>query len=214
MNVLIFANGVMADLVWVRPYLETAAAILAADGGTRHLLALGHAPDVVIGDMDSLPPEAEVLIRESGAVALRYPESKDETDLELALLYAAEHYPEADLLLFGAIGGRLDQTLANILLLAHPALAGRCVRLLEGRETAWLVDGETVIDGVAGDTVSLIPLDGAVHVAETQGLRWPLHDETLAFGPARGVSNQMVASRAVIRLRTGRLLCIHTRRET
>jgi thiamine pyrophosphokinase len=108
------------------------------------------------------------------------------------------------------MGGRLDQTLANILLLAHPALNGRCVRLVEERETAWLVDRETTIDGAPGDTVSLIPLDGTVHVAETVGLRWPLRDDHLDFGPARGVSNEMTADSASVRLSSGRLLCIHT----
>lgn len=210
MNVLIFANGVIADPTWVTPYFETAVVVIAADGGTRHLLALGRPPDVVIGDMDSLSVETEEMIRASGAATFQYPRSKDETDLELALLYAIDRYPGIDILIFGAMGGRLDQTLANILLLAHPALDGRCVRLVEGRETAWLVDHETTIDGAPGDTVSLIPLDGTVHVFATEGLRWPLREDHLDFGPARGVSNEMTADRASVRLSSGRLLCIHT----
>lgn len=210
MNVLIFANGVISDPTWVTPHLETAAVVIAADGGTRHLMALGWPPDVVIGDMDSLSVEAEAMIRAAGAETLHYPRSKDETDLELALLYAIDRFPGHDILVLGAMGGRLDQTLANILLLAHPALDGRCVRLIEGRETAWLVDHETTIDGAPGDVVSLIPLDGPVHVAETGGLRWPLRDEHLEFGPARGVSNEMTADSAYVRLNSGRLLCIHT----
>ena len=49
----------------------------------------------------------------------QHPAAKDETDLELALVYAANNYP-GDIYLFGVLGGRLDQTLANILLLTHP----------------------------------------------------------------------------------------------
>jgi thiamine pyrophosphokinase len=86
MNVLIFANGVIADPTWVAPYIETAVVVIAADGGTRHLLALGRPPDVVIGDMDSLTVVTEEMIRASGAEMFQYPRSKDETDLELALL--------------------------------------------------------------------------------------------------------------------------------
>jgi thiamine pyrophosphokinase len=110
----------------------------------------------------------------------------------------------------GGSGGRLDHTLANILLLAHPQLAGRTIRFVEGREAVWLSTAHAEIDGRAGDTVSLIPLGGPARIAETTGLRWALHDETLAFGPARGMSNEMTGPRATVRIHDGLLWCIHT----
>jgi thiamine pyrophosphokinase len=44
-------------------------------------------------------------------------------------------------------------------------------------------------------------------------LEWPLHEDTLRFGPARGVSNVLVAERASVRVREGHLLCVVTRNE-
>jgi thiamine pyrophosphokinase len=44
----------------------------------------------------------------------------------------------------------------------------------------------------------------------TTGLAYPLHNETLKFGPARGVSNVMDGHSAEISLETGWLLLIHT----
>ncbi|HID54360.1 MAG TPA: thiamine diphosphokinase, partial [Anaerolineae bacterium] len=105
--------------------------------------------------------------------------------------------------------GRLDQTLANILLLSHPQLHGRTAQLITENERAWLVTAVSEIYGRAGDTVSLIPLGGDVRVRAASGLAWPLHDETLAFGLARGVSNVMTADTAVIEVESGTLLCIH-----
>lgn len=208
MSVLIFANGEMLDVAWTRPFLEQASVIIAADGGTHHLLSLGVPPDVVIGDMDSLSAEALAWLVEAGVEMIRYDPVKNETDLELALLYAQKF--EEEIWLFGALGGRLDQTLANILLLIHPALAESSITLVEAYERARLVTGRLEFEGQIGDTVSLIPLGGDVLVKETVGLRWPLIDSVLSFGLARGVSNVMTAVSAAVEVDSGKLLCIHT----
>jgi thiamine pyrophosphokinase len=211
MTVLIFANGDLDETIWIRPYLATATAVIAADGGSQHLWRLGLLPDLVIGDMDSLPPAVRSWLAESDVPLVSHAQEKDETDLELALLHAVTSYEE-DILVFAAFGGRLDQTLANILLLAHPALAQRRIELLTPNERAWLATAETNIQGENGDTISLIPLGGAVLVRQTSGLLYALKDEVLAFGPARGVSNMMTAELATVSVESGVLLCIHTRR--
>ena len=208
MSVLIFANGEMSDVAWVRPFLQQASHIIAADGGTRHLFQLGVLPDVVIGDMYPLSDEAWTWREEGGAELIRYQTAKDETDLELALLYARQF--DEEILLFGALGGRLDQMLANVLLLVHPALADCLVTVVERYERAWLVTRQTEFGGEPGDTVSLIPLAGDVVVKRTTGLRWPLLDSVLSFGLARGVSNVMTAVSASVEVASGKLLCIHT----
>ena len=138
MTVLIFANGEIEELEWIRPFLKSAAAVIAADGGTHHLMRLQHLPDLVIGDMDSLSDKAHKWLEKGNVPLQTHPAVKDETDLELALMAAANQF-EDDILLFGVLGGRLDQTLANILLLAHPVLRGRMVQLVTQRERAWLV---------------------------------------------------------------------------
>jgi thiamine pyrophosphokinase len=210
MTVLLFANGDLEEIGWIRPYLAAATAVIAADGGTKHLWRLGHLPDVVVGDMDSLPKQARQWLAAAKVPLIVAPVNKDETDLELALLHAVTHFKE-DILIFAGFGGRLDQTLANILLLAHPSLVACSIELLTPYERAWLVTTETEIRGEAGDTVSLIPLGGEVLVRQTTGLQWPLKDEILTFGPARGVSNTMTAAAATVSIESGPLLCIHTR---
>ena len=208
MTVFVFANGDIERTEWIRPLLPQAAFIIAADGGTRHLFALQMPADLVIGDMDSISPEVMAWLQSTPAHLITHPTAKDETDLELALLHALSF--DAPIWIFGALGGRLDQTLANILLLAHPALRGRTLRLMNEYERAWLVERHTLVHGRSGDLVSLIPLDGDVTIQATAGLAWPLRDEVLAFGPARGVSNVMTADTAEVWLAAGRLLCVHT----
>jgi len=142
--VFVFANGVLADIGWLPPILARAAAVIAADGGLRHVLALGRRPDVLIGDLDSLPPGVDP--ETAAGKVIRYPRDKDETDLELALLYAVDHYPDAEVFVVGGAGGRLDHLLANVLLLAHPLVPvvpvlgmATCLGMMAGLDKAtWL----------------------------------------------------------------------------
>ena len=64
--------------------------------------------------------------------------------------------------------------------------------------------------GQAGDTVSLLPFNGDAHGIETAGLEYPLRNESLFVGPARGVSNVMLAGEATVALQAGMLLCVVT----
>jgi thiamine pyrophosphokinase len=143
----------------------------------------------------------------------RHPTHKDETDLELALQYAAS-LESAEIVILGALGGRLDQTVANVMLLAMPSLQGRRVLIVSGDEQTFLIPpGEPFhLYGHAGDVVSLIPFGGDAHGIRTAGLEYPLRDESLYFGPARGVSNVMLGEQATVSLRAGRLLCVQAQK--
>lgn len=210
MSILVFANGDLQPSDWLTTYLDTASVVIAVDGGARHILGLSRTPDILIGDLDSLALGVKERLMDRSTLILRYEPNKDETDLELALLYAADNYDE-EILVFAGLGGRLDQMFANILLLMHPRLRGRDISFKTRYQRIWLIDDRATIEGEKGDTVSLIPLGGDVRVASTDGLRWALHDEVLAFGPARGVSNEMVEDTASVHVQTGHLLCVHTR---
>lgn len=211
-RVLVFANGELNDGPMVRRALAdgVGALVAAADGGARLAQACGLKPAVVIGDMDSLTPDEVTALRESGSTVLSYPEEKDETDLELTLQWAVEQ-GVTWLRIIGGIGGRFDQTISNLHLLALPALKDRDVRMVAWAQETWLLHPpEGFINGAPGDTVSLLPLSGRVTGIRTDGLRYALHDDTLALGPARGVSNVLTEARARVRLADGVLLVVHT----
>ena len=209
---LIFANGDINDGPFLRRALEFApgALIVAADGGARLAQHFGLPINTVIGDMDSLSAAELAGLEQQGAEIHRFPEEKNETDLELALTWAARR-GIAWIRVIGGIGDRLDQTMSNVYLLALPVLKGCDVRLVAGKqETRLLYPGETVIEGTKGDTISLIPLGGAAQGIRTENLYYPLQDEPLLFGPARGISNVMESGRARVTFRQGLLLVVHT----
>lgn len=211
MTVLIIANGVMEEVGWIRPYLATATAIIAADGGSRYLHQLDVPPTVLVGDLDSVETAVVDWLTVNQVPILSHPVDKDETDLELALRHAVETYPD-EILLFGVLGGRLDQMVANLLLLAHPGLNGRLITIVTPTERAWLIRTATTIQGQPNDTLSLIPLTPTVQINQTQGLKWPLRQESLTFGYARGISNQLTKPEALVEISSGLLLCIHQTR--
>jgi thiamine pyrophosphokinase len=170
-------------------------------------LAVDVFPDVIVGDLDSLPPDQRRHLETSGCRIISFPARKDETDLELALHYAAAE-GATEIVVLAALGGRLDQTVANVMLLTMPELRGIDVRIMEEAQEAFLIDDKATIEGEVGDTLSLIPLGGDAVGVTTEGLEWPLEEDTLHFGPARGVSNVLAANRAQVCLEDGLLLCI------
>ena len=66
--------------------------------------------------------------------------------------------------------------------------------------------------GGTGDFVSLMALSVRVEGVTTDGMKFPLRDETLLQGPTRGLSNEMTGGSATVTRRSGRLAVIHTRR--
>jgi thiamine pyrophosphokinase len=185
--------------------------IIAADGGARHALALGVIPSAIIGDFDSLS-EAEVRVfSDMGVHMLRFPQKKDDTDLELALAHAVRS-GYCPIILIGANGGRLDQELGNISLLSNPEFINADVRLDDGITEAFFITTKSSIHGKAGDTVSLLPWGNSAEGVSTDGLVYPLHNETLFPYRTRGVSNQMLAETATVSLKRGLLLCVHIRK--
>ncbi len=209
MRAVIFANGELNAPGQVLQWIKRDDLLIAADGGSRHCLALGLTPAVLIGDFDSMEPGDLDRFKSQGSRVIRHPARKDFTDLELALRFAREQGIE-DIVVFGALGARWDQTLANLLLPAHTDLASSRIRLVDGNQEINLINsGQTLqVFGDPGDTVSLIPLNGAVAGVSTRGLEYPLDGESLAFGATRGVSNVLLEDRAEIFVQSGLLLCV------
>lgn len=210
--ILIFANGELQRPDWIKRLAENACMIIAADGGLQHIQELGLKPDLLIGDLDSVTPEQIRWAEEQGAKVERFPADKDETDLELALIAAAETEFHR-IVIVGALGGRLDQTFSNVLLLHLPILARFDVRIDDGLQEVILIRDSLELVGQPGDLVSLLPLSPIVRGITTSGLQYPLNDENMIFFHSRGLSNRMLANTARIEFQSGVMICIHERQE-
>jgi thiamine pyrophosphokinase len=191
-----------------RAVIGTQDYVVAADGGAFALERWKLLPHLIVGDMDSLGDAGVERMARQGIAVAKFSVAKDESDLELAVAQAIEA-GATEIVLLGALGGdRLDHETANLLLLADPGYDG--VRL-EARRGALRIrplrgDGSLALAGPVGALVTLLPVNGDAEGVTTEGLRFPLRDETLRFGRARGLSNEVASLPATVTMRKGSLL--------
>jgi len=210
MKALILVNGELYSPGVLRRRIraETFELILGADRGACYAKTLNVTLNAVIGDLDSLSNSA----RQSPGSAefISYPSEKNETDLELTLLYAKEKGADS-IVIIGAMGGRMDMTIGNIMLITNTSFSSCRIEVWHGEQTGWVIKppGED-ISGRPGDTVSLIPLGGNASGITTEGLAYPLKDEELPSGSVRGISNLLEKSSAHVGLSKGLLLAVHS----
>jgi thiamine pyrophosphokinase len=207
--IFIVTGGELGDPTFLREQVATVKpeAVICADRGARHLQAAGIVPTLIVGDMDSLDAESARRYEAQGCRFIRHPREKDETDTELALGEAFGMAP-TEVWIWGAMGFRIDHTLANLSLLVQGAEQGVEVKLIDEWCEVFLVTGRTFFKGEAGQTVSLLPFAGEVTGVTLTGFEYPLTKAVLAVGHPRGTSNRLVANQGIIELETGCLLAI------
>ena len=202
LDVVVVASGPGPEVTVPR-----AQSVVAADGGLLRARALGLDVDVVVGDLDSVTPEALAAAEAAGARIVRHPQAKDATDLELALDEAAA-LGAIRALVVASAEGRLDHLLGSLLLLAADRYAGLELDALVGDALVHVVRGERRLSGSPGELLTLVPLGGPATGVTTDGLEYPLAGETLEPGTTRGVSNVFLAETATVRVRAGTVLAI------
>ena len=209
-RIVIFANGILNHPEMLHARLRPTDRIFCADGGTRHALTLGLNPDMIIGDLDSLPPETVLQMEAKGVTIQRHPVDKDFTDLELTLELAVTEKPD-EILLVTALGGRLDQLLGNLLLLTRREYAPVQIILADGPQWATLLRSHqsVTITGQPGDTLSLIPLTSTVQGVKIMGVKWPLSGATLSLGSTLTISNTLIEPHATVKIGEGMVLLVH-----
>jgi thiamine pyrophosphokinase len=179
------------------------ATVIAPDGGSELAIMLGLEIDLLVGDLDSV--SAETLARARRVE--KHPAEKDATDLELALSAALRFEPERVLVLGGA-GGRLDHLLGVLLSLADERLAAVSVDAQLGDAAVHVIRGECVLNGHAGELISLFAINGRASGLYAEGLVYPLAGDTLEPGSSRGVSNLFASAQARITVGDGVLVAV------
>lgn len=222
MDALILADGdgpTRAELDTAWPgWDEAIGFVVAADGGARLAGPLGVTLDRWVGDGDSVGVDGLAALEAAGVPLEHARPDKDESDTELAIRAALRLGADGIVVVGGLGGRRIDHALANIGLLAMPELAGGRAVILDAHSRLMLLrapapDGSPVtrrLPGRAGDIVTLLPMGPGVEGVTTDGLAYPLHDEPLPVGGARGLSNIRDTVDAAIVVRRGLLLVVES----
>ncbi|MFO7952583.1 MAG: thiamine diphosphokinase [Bacillota bacterium] len=213
-RVIIIANGDLENLNFYRELVGKDDFVVCVNGGSAHALVLGMKPALVVGDLDSLDPGDRHKLEAMGPRFIKYPSAKDKSDLEIALDHAVAMQP-AEIIIIGALGGkRTDHAFINLLLLNIPHKEGIRARIVDHTQDICLVDGEMEIGGSPGDYLSLFSLTAETKDIFTEGLRYPLQGESLFFASTLGLSNELTASKAKVKIGSGLLLVIKTKSVT
>jgi thiamine pyrophosphokinase len=204
--------------------------ILAVDSGAELVRAAGLAPDVLLGDFDSIDPQTRAYYQANAIETLAFDPYKDATDIELAL-EAVRQRGYSTIIATSALGGRVDHELATLGALAALSEQGMRVCVVEDVESCVFLSADDMRSGAvdgrhdgAGDGasgrgapcglelvglaatmpsfVSLIPWGGDATVT-IRGAEWELDHETLEISSSRGVSNVPTSDRVGIEVHNG-----------
>jgi thiamine pyrophosphokinase len=93
---------------------------IGVDRGSLFLVEKGYQLALAIGDFDSVSKIELEKISVSTDRLIKLPAEKDLTDLEAALDFVLEYFADAEIVIAGALGGRLDHLLTNAYLATRP----------------------------------------------------------------------------------------------
>jgi thiamine pyrophosphokinase len=200
-KVLIVCNGESPQPATLQAHFEQADWCIAADGGYDILMAVGLRPQIVTGDFDSLTTNLDEGVRQ---VMNPDQETNDlEKALQLALDEGGRH-----IVVLGATGLKLDQTLKNlsVLLQYHPRFES--IYFEDERSRIMILEKVTEMSLKIGTDISLYPINGKVDGIVTEGLKYALKNESLENGLRDGSSNEVISDPVRIHYKTGVLLAI------
>jgi thiamine pyrophosphokinase len=198
---LVVCNGEPPDTNHLATRCKWASLVVAADGGIVPLLTAGITPHVIIGDLDS-----SIAPYPDGVSVIMDPD-QETNDLEKALNYLQSTKIE-DVLVLGATGLRLDHTLKNLSLLVKFSDTFNRLHFEDRYSTIRIAHKNTELTLPIGTGISLFPMSGKVDGIRTQGLMYPLINESLENGSRDGSSNVVVANPVSIQYESGSLLLI------
>jgi thiamine pyrophosphokinase len=199
---LLLLGGEGPERKHLEPILSRAPYVIAADSGFDLALRLGIAPDLLVGDLDSVAASRELAGFPPEKIR-RFPRDKDETDAELGLRFFWQMGFHR-VLLAGGGGGRLDHLLAIVGLFERELCPAAWIT---AKEEVQRVEGELSLPECKGLRLSFFPLGEGASGMSSIGLKWPL-DGLQWFRGQGGVSNLVTEDRALVRVSRGRLLMI------
>lgn len=186
---------------------ENIKKVIAVDGGAEILKKMSLIPDSIIGDLDSISDETLNFFKDKNVEINKYPAEKNETDSELAIDYCKKNNIEK-LILIAALGGRIDQELANINLLEYIKTKNLNAKIIDKNIEISIIEKNKKFIDKKKYRLSLIPQTSLVKKASISGCKYNLDNKNLYRHKTRGISNLIVEKEAVVTIEKGLLIYI------
>ena len=204
-KIAIIANGYIKNPKFHKDLLKDADIIICADGGANNAKKIGVTPNYIIGDLDSASKSSIELFKDKSKIIKD--DNQDNTDLEKALSLAETLNP-SEILIMGAIGDRIDHTLANIMCLTK-INSDIKAQIIDEKNIIELVENSADISGDKNDIISIVPITDISNLCYT-GLKWNVENLDTNIGWF-GISNMLEEKNANISLSNGKILLIRVR---
>lgn len=205
MRCYIFSASEIKNYDFIKEYDLKTGFVICADGGYKHLEMLGVVPDVWIGDGDSFE-KTEFFAKEK----IVFPTRKDKTDTELAVEIALNRgYRE--IIIFGALGGRIDHEYANFCVLKKICDAGANGVLVDEKNEIFIKKHDFEIYPNDKEYISFFPFGGDVEGFSVTGLRYSASNMKLECSKAQASSNCFdKEEKATVSFKAGYLLVVRS----
>ncbi|GGF11408.1 thiamine pyrophosphokinase [Halobacillus andaensis] len=189
------------DIIWI-----------GADQGAEVIVEYGLPLSAAIGDFDSVSASSMETIKKEAHELMVYPNEKNETDLELAILYAQEQEAR-HILFFGVTGGRMDHTLINIQTLYPLWNSGIRAQIhdLQNQMELFGQGSHTIGRNEDYPYLSFVPITLDIWNLNLYGFYYPLEDAHLPYGSTLCISNHLIEEEGTFSFSQGILLVIRSK---
>ncbi|WP_144461405.1 thiamine diphosphokinase [Siminovitchia fortis] len=210
----IVAGGPGALIPELSEYQEENIVWIGVDKGVQTIFHAGLQPDLAVGDFDSIKEEELERIERQVPSLRRFKPEKDETDMELAIMWALEMNPPA-VKIFGGTGGRLDHFMANALMLGkfkrdHSGINFELIDVQNNLSVHLPGAHEIKRDGEK-KFISFIPIFSDVYGLTLQGFKYPLKHHHVPVGSSLCISNELIQETGHFSFEKGILMMIRSK---
>ena len=203
MNVIIISNGNKPSVELARELIMAADIVYCCDGAANWAKEMNINIDVLLGDMDSIKDDTLSYYSGTSVKIITLPTQKDMTDTQSAADLAVEK-GATQITFIGALGSRLDHTLANMHVLKRLYKVGVKAKIVDDKNIIYVAgEGQNKIIGEKGQCVSILPVGNSVLIENTQGLYYPINNRALYTEEPLGISNVFLDEKAFLHIKTG-----------
>ncbi len=160
----IFCSAPIEDYDYLKKFDFEKGYVICADGGYIHAEKLGIVPDLWLGDGDSL-----IKTRITAKETITFPVKKDYTDTDLAVTEALNRGFD-EIIILGALGGRLDHEFSHFCLLKKILDSGAVGILINEKNEITMENKPFTVYSDGKKFISFFPFGGDVTDFSVKGL--------------------------------------------
>lgn len=188
--------------------------IISVDSGLDFLDTLDITPNIVLGDFDSVNTNILDKYLQKNIRIEKHNPIKNYSDTELAI-NLCEELGYRDILIFGALGKRMDHSLSNLYLCCTYLKKGINISILDEYNKIYAVNKSFYLykKEQYGKYVSFYPMNGEIKNFSLSGFKYELNNYTINkyLNPSLTLSNELISEEAAIKFDKGLILVVESR---